>query len=111
MCDSWHRGFVAHARPRPSEHASWISVLSACLLRVLVLHHFPALHHELYMLKGSDILQRVAINRNDVRPLARFKGSDSVRPAEEVSVVDGCSLNGSQWAHAEAHINCNFVRV
>jgi len=49
---------------------------------VVVLHHLSPLHHELHMLEYGDVLDRVAIHRNNVSPLAGLKGSDLVRPPQ-----------------------------
>jgi|SRR6516225_4883086 len=49
---------------------------------VVVLHHLSSLHHELDMLEYGDVLEGVALHRNNVSPLAGLKGSDLVRPPQ-----------------------------
>src|SRR6516164_4841995 len=57
-------------------------IQTARSLCVVVLHHLSPLHHELHMLEYGDVLEGVAIHRNNVSPLAGLKGSDLVRPAQ-----------------------------
>ena len=63
------------------------------------------------MLEQGDVLKRVAVYGNDVRPLAGLEGSDLVRPAQQIGVVDGRGLNRLQGAHANADVDRQLMCV
>jgi hypothetical protein len=53
----------------PSKNEGWGTLI---LFSILVLHYLSALHHKLNPLERGHLLQRIAIHRDDVGPLARF---------------------------------------
>ena len=75
-------GALACAAAAQFAAATWESGFQSLLLSVFILHYLPAFHHELHMLESRDILQRIPIYGNDVRPVAAFDGTDLIRPAE-----------------------------
>ena len=56
------------------------------------------LHDEGDVLEEPDVFERVAVDGDDVGPLAGFDGADAVGPAHEVCGVDGAGLDALQAA-------------
>src|SRR6185369_1462584 len=52
--------------------------------RKLVLHHSPALHHELDALQDSDIGSRIALHGDQVGELAGFDRADVTGPSHQL---------------------------
>ncbi len=70
------------------------------------------LHDEVDVLEDLDVLERVAVDGDDVGPLAGLDGAGAVGPCHEVGGVDGAGLDGCKWRHAElVHVDVEFVRV
>src|SRR4051812_2964957 len=80
-------------------------------LRVVVLHHFAALHDKLHSFERGDIFQRIAVDGNDVTPGAGFQGSDFPGPSQKIGSVDGSSLNRLYRCEPQLHHNCELVAV
>src|SRR2546422_4394532 len=70
--------------------------LTARLFPVVVLHHLAALHHKLHPLERGHVLQRIAIDRDDVGPRSRLQASDLARPSQQISRIHGRSLDRLQ---------------
>ena len=77
------------------------SVLRFCLSLLLVSFVFvddAGLHDEVDVLEELDVLERVAVDGDDVGPFAGFDRADVVGPAHEVGGVEGAGLNARRAA-------------
>ena len=70
------------------------------------------LHDEGDVLEDLHVFERVAVDGDDVGPLAGFDRTDFVGPAHEVGGVDGAGLDALQRRHAELiDVDVDLMRV
>ncbi len=72
------------------------STISFLLLVGFVFVDDAGLHDEVDVLEDLDVFERIAIDGDDVGPLAGFDRAGAVGPCHEVGCVDGAGLNAGE---------------